>query len=861
MAVISLILLIIIIQSKIKQNMTLKKSYIFLILISVCIIQNSFSQQNLNGWYWINSQPQANDLNWVKMIDATHYYAVGDHGTFMKTTDGGDNWMINSQAGQPEPFFGSGGTLDLNTAWFFDANTGLVGGSTSDDFGSGKIKRTTDGGMNFTSIELGNEPGFSRVKGFYFINSNTGYLCGNSSVNAMKTTNGGLNWTLLPNLPGNSYTYNCVYAKDVNNIFLGVDYSSDSRMVVRTTNGGATWSEDILPGTTLIEIRDIKFQNASTGFLAGNETYFAYTTNGGANWTQSVFPNYQQGLYNLKIVGSTVYALGSYTAYYYTSNLGVTWDSAVFTDPSNVNQPYPFLVNAFDINGSDAIVVGYNGKVNISNDGGSTWRNKNYSVGNNEYSFASIFALKGTSSVWTGSDYGGLILYSSNSGTNWTKQQTSALYAFYDIQMLNSSTGYAVGGDPFFGATGYCYKTTNGGMNWASLSIPNFDKARFDVDFVDVNTGWIFGGEYDVISLISKTTDGGATWVNQSLTPANASVVASGDMIDANTGYCLSGFTMASPFIKLYKTSNGGNNWNLITTFPSSLTWNVVKTFSATTLYLGGNQDIYKSTNSGSNWTGVTIPSGQANIFNMDWSDLNNGTVVGTEGYTAKTSDAGLTWTERNTGSSTITGVSMPSKDTVYASSDRNVYGAIFRLYEVSNSITYNMTIGIQAFWDGSSQVSDTVKCHLRNSVSPYAEVEVASAVLNNSGNGTFTFNTAPSGSYYLEITHRNSLETWSAAPQSVVQGGIYNYNFTTAASQAYGNNMKLYSGRYCDYSGDVNQDGFVNLTDVILIFNASSVFTTGYVDTDVNGDLIVDLTDITYAYNNSSNFVQKITP
>ena len=93
--------------------MSPKLSYFLAVLISIFLFQNSYSQQNLNGWYWINSQPQANDLNWVKMIDATHYYAVGDHGTFMKSTDGGDNWLINSDAGQPEPFFGSGGTLEL----------------------------------------------------------------------------------------------------------------------------------------------------------------------------------------------------------------------------------------------------------------------------------------------------------------------------------------------------------------------------------------------------------------------------------------------------------------------------------------------------------------------------------------------------------------------------------------------------------------------------------------------------------------------------------------------------------------------------------------------------------------------------
>ncbi|MBK8554168.1 MAG: hypothetical protein IPL53_25225 [Ignavibacteria bacterium] len=324
-------------------------------------------------------------------------------------------------------------------------------------------------------------------------------------------------------------------------------------------------------------------------------------------------------------------------------------------------------------------------------------------------------------------------------------------------------------------------------------------------------------------------------------------------MSDANNGYLVSG-------ANVWKTTNGGSNWDRLTTLPASLSWNKVQTFSNTTLYLGGGNRIYKSFNAGATWDSALIPS-TAGMFNMDWVDLNYGTVVGTAGYTAKTSNGGLTWTERNPGSSTLPGVSMPSKDTVFAVCDRNVWGAIFRLYDVNTSIVFNLTIGIEGFWNGSSQAGDTVKCHLRNSVSPFNEAEVTAAYIDNSGNGTFTFTSAPSGSYYIEVTHRNSIETWSASPQSVVSGGNYNYNFTTAASQAYGNNMVSVSGRYCNYSGDVNQDDAVNLEDLLETYNASSNFATGYVSADVNGNNFVDLSDITIVYNNTKKFVSKVTP
>ncbi|MEZ4691794.1 MAG: hypothetical protein R3A12_17200 [Ignavibacteria bacterium] len=149
----------------------------------------------------------------------------------------------------------------------------------------------------------------------------------------------------------------------------------------------------------------------------------------------------------------------------------------------------------------------------------------------------------------------------------------------------------------------------------------------------------------------------------------------------------------------------------------------------------------------------------------------------------------------------------------------------------------------------------------MRNSVSPYNEVAVSKAVLNTSGNAVYNFNSVPSGSYYLEITHRNSLETWSASPVALTTGGSFAYNFTTAASQAYGNNLILKDGKYCDYSGDVNQNGIVDLTDVVIVNNSASVFTTGYVVQDVNGDNLVDLSDLIITLNNSSMFVAKVIP
>ncbi|MEZ4824247.1 MAG: hypothetical protein R2942_18385 [Ignavibacteria bacterium] len=323
-------------------------------------------------------------------------------------------------------------------------------------------------------------------------------------------------------------------------------------------------------------------------------------------------------------------------------------------------------------------------------------------------------------------------------------------------------------------------------------------------------------------------------------------------MSDANNGYCASGGNV-------YKTTNGGTNWIIVNNTPGNLFANVVKTFSANIVYIGSDNSLFKTTDGGVTWSEKAFSMGT--LRGMDWTDLNNGTIVGVEGFTGRTTNGGDSWTFRNTGTSTIKGVSMVSSDTVYASCNLNDYGALFRLVDANTSITLNLTIGIQGFWNGTTQVSDTVDIHLMNSVSPYNEIASVSGVLNTNGQGTFIFNSAPSGSYYIKITHRNSLETWNASPVALSTGGSLNYNFTTAASQAYGNNTILTSGRYCDYSGDVTQEGSVDLNDVVNVNNASSVFTTGYVVQDVTGDNLVDLSDLIITFNNASMFVTKISP
>jgi len=156
------------------------------------------------------------------------------------------------------------------------------------------------------------------------------------------------------------------------------------------------------------------------------------------------------------------------------------------------------------------------------------------------------------------------------------------------------------------------------------------------------------------------------------------------------------------------------------------------------------------------------------------------------------------------------------------------------------------------------------VKVYLRNTASPYNIADSSTAAIDSvSFTGSFAFANAQSGQYYIVAKYRNTIETWSKAGGELIldKGTINTYDFTTSALHAFGSNQILKGSEYCNYSGDVNNDGTVDLTDLGLIDNDAANFVTGYVTNDLNGDDAVDISDLSIGDNNASNFVQKITP
>ena len=106
--------------------------------------------------------------------------------------------------------------------------------------------------------------------------------------------------------------------------------------------------------------------------------------------------------------------------------------------------------------------------------------------------------------IWASGNYG-TILFSSDSGRTWLKQESGiSEYLLGSIVFTDINNGWAAG------VNGTMLHTADGGKNWIKQDT-NTTSNLLDLFFVDPDYGWAVGEFGTVI----HTADGGKTWVNQ----------------------------------------------------------------------------------------------------------------------------------------------------------------------------------------------------------------------------------------------------------------------------------------------------------------------------------------------------------
>jgi hypothetical protein len=189
---------------------------------------------------------------------------------------------------------------------------------------------------------------------------------------------------------------------------------------------------------------------------------------------------------------------------------------------------------------------------------------------------------------------------------------------------------------------------------------------------------------------------------------------------------------------------------------------------------------------------------------------------------------------------------------------------------------TLNLNVFIEGYWDGISAMSaalanqgqsnpstdcDSITVELHDANASYGPLYSTIALLHTDGTASAVFSSSVTpGNYYIVVKHRNSIETWSANPEMI--GTTTNYNFSTAASMAYGNNqVQVSTGIFAIISGDVNQDYSIDAFDYLMLDPDIIAGASGYVNTDLTGDGVVDAFDYIILDANLVNGIGAVLP
>ena len=158
-------------------------------------------------------------------------------------------------------------------------------------------------------------------------NNSTGYAVDADRI--LKTTDKGLNWSVVKTLPGSCFSY--LEAFDNNNV---IAFSSGIllNMLVKTTDGGNNWQTLSVPQLQYGTLFYASFLNNSTGWISmsgGNgEGYFYKTTNGGSTWLlqNNPFAASFTGTKIKFIDANTAYAVSDLFTVFKTTDGGAIWE-------------------------------------------------------------------------------------------------------------------------------------------------------------------------------------------------------------------------------------------------------------------------------------------------------------------------------------------------------------------------------------------------------------------------------------------------------------------------------------------------------------------------------------------------------
>ena len=226
--------------------------------------------------------------------------------------------------------------------------------------------------------------------------------------------------------------------------------------------------------------------------------------------------------------------------------------------------------------------------------------------------------------------YGSTILKTSNNGINWNLYNVPAYNIVYQTFVFDQNN-YLLATEGNF-----LKKTTNGGASWFGSSyVAGINPNLF---FVNMQTGYsVVENTYSSYSLLLyKTTNGGTNWELNKVD--SSSRIYAIFFPNESTGYMAGSRSGSALYTKLLKTTNGGATWDSINTNTRFNANNLFFVNGLTGFMNIHSGWIYKTTNGAATWDSVANTGSPGKFY---FINPNTGFVSGHY----KTTNGGVTWT------------------------------------------------------------------------------------------------------------------------------------------------------------------------------------------------------------------------
>jgi hypothetical protein len=239
------------------------------------------------------------------------------------------------------------------------------------------------------------------------------------------------------------------------------------------------------------------------------------------------------------------------------------------------------------------------------------------------------------------------VLKSTNAGQTWTTTGLTANVSSYFLirrliinpvnpQILLAATNQGI------------YRTTNGGTTWTVVNSAN----TFDLEFKPGNPNIVYAGGY----AFRLSTNGGQTFstISAGISNSTARMAVAVTPADSQYVYVLAGSSSSSGFLGMYRSTNAGTTFSVMSTTPNLLGWSstggdtggqawydlccAASPLNKDEVVTGG-VNVWRSLNGGStwtiygHWTGTGASFTHADHHDLEYNstgtlyDVNDGTV------------------------------------------------------------------------------------------------------------------------------------------------------------------------------------------------------------------------------------------